>query len=175
MLPIWTAAHPMALLAVLNSFPFDFLARQKVAGLHLTYTHLRQIPLPAPTSLQTAVPWGSHARLIDWLEARSKYLSHTSNSLPRSDGRAITPWHEHERRLARSELDAALFHLYGMTRHEVDHVMETFPIVKRKDIAAHGEYRTKRLILQTYDAMAQAIETCVPYESPFDDLLTEDA
>ncbi|MDA4088087.1 hypothetical protein MHAS_02732 [Mycolicibacterium hassiacum DSM 44199] len=47
--------------------------------------------------------------------------------------------------------------------------METFPIVKRKDIAAHGEYRTKRLILEIYDAMAEAEKTGVPYVSPFDE------
>ena len=32
--------------------------------------------------------------------------------------------------------------------------METFPIVKRKDVKAHGEYRTKRVILEIYDEMA---------------------
>ena len=34
--------------------------------------------------------------------------------------------------------------------------MDTFPIVKRKDEAAHGEYRTKRVILEIYDAMHEA-------------------
>jgi len=47
----------------------------------------------------------------------------------------------------------------------VDYIMETFPIVKRKDIAAYGEYRTKRMILEIYDAMAKAMRTGVPYES----------
>jgi hypothetical protein len=32
--------------------------------------------------------------------------------------------------------------------------METFPIVKRKDEAAHGSYRTKEAILAVYDDMA---------------------
>ena len=31
--------------------------------------------------------------------------------------------------------------------------METFPIVKRKDETRYGEYRTKRVILEIYDAM----------------------
>ncbi len=44
-----------------------------------------------------------------------------------------------------------------------------FPIVKRKDIAEHGEYRTKRLILEIYDAMAEAERTGKPYQSPFDE------
>ena len=32
-------------------------------------------------------------------------------------------------------------------------MLETFPIVKRKDEQAHGEYHTKRVILDIYDAM----------------------
>lgn len=32
--------------------------------------------------------------------------------------------------------------------------METFPIVRRKDEAAHGGYRTKRVILEMADQMA---------------------
>ena len=33
--------------------------------------------------------------------------------------------------------------------------METFPIVKRKDEARHGSYRTKEAILEIYDEMAR--------------------
>jgi hypothetical protein len=47
------------------------------------------------------------------------------------------------------ELDAAYFHLYGIDRGDVDHIMETCLIVKRKDEARFGEYRTNRLTLQT--------------------------
>lgn len=46
--------------------------------------------------------------------------------------------------------------------------METFPIVKRKDLAGFGEYLTKRLILEAYDAMQNAIDTGVPYTSATD-------
>ena len=35
--------------------------------------------------------------------------------------------------LLRCELDAAYFHLYGIARDDVDYIMDTFPIVKRKD------------------------------------------
>jgi hypothetical protein len=37
------------------------------------------------------------------------------------------------------------------------------PIVKRKDEQAHGPYRTKRVILDIYDAMQQAMEAGAPY------------
>jgi hypothetical protein len=46
--------------------------------------------------------------------------------------------------------------------------METFPIVKRKDEAAHGEYRTKRVMLEIYDQMASAAETGQPYQTLLD-------
>jgi hypothetical protein len=68
--------------------------------------------------------------------------------------------------LLRAELDAAFFHLYGINRDDVDYIMETFPIVKRKDIAAHGTYRTKGTILDIYDAMAMARSASAEYQSP---------
>jgi hypothetical protein len=77
-------------------------------------------------------------------------------------------WDEERRFLLRCELDAAFFHLYGIEREDVDYIMETFPIVKRKDEKAHGEYRTKRVILGIYDAMRRAMETGVPYQGAVD-------
>ncbi len=37
-------------------------------------------------------------------------------------------------------------------------IMDTFPIVKRKDEAKHGHYRTKTRILEIYDEMAEAMK-----------------
>jgi hypothetical protein len=47
-------------------------------------------------------------------------------------------------------------------------MLETFPIVRRKGEQAHGEYRTKRVILDTYDAMQQAMEAGTPYHTRLD-------
>ncbi len=46
--------------------------------------------------------------------------------------------------------------------------METFPIVKRKAEQKYGGYRTKRVILEIYDAMAEAIRTGKPYRALLD-------
>ncbi|WP_199847832.1 hypothetical protein [Streptomyces dysideae] len=77
-------------------------------------------------------------------------------------------WDEQRREVLRAELDAAFFHLYGLDRDDVDYVMETFPIIKREDIAAHGTYRTKDLILDIYDRMAEAQRTGTPYQTLLD-------
>ena len=57
------------------------------------------------------------------------------------------------------------FHLDGVGRDDVDYIMDTFPIVRRKDEAAHGEYRTKRLILERYDALSEATASGSEYQT----------
>jgi hypothetical protein len=77
-------------------------------------------------------------------------------------------WDAERRFLLRCELDAAFFHLYGIERDDVDYIMDTFPIVRRHDEQAHGEYRTRRVILEIYDAMARAMQTGQPYQTRLD-------
>ncbi|HUT60573.1 MAG TPA: hypothetical protein VNA25_22235 [Phycisphaerae bacterium] len=62
----------------------------------------------------------------------------------------------------------SLLAAFPTPRDAVDYIMETFPIVKKKDIKAHGAYRTKDAILEIYDAMAEAIATGQPYHTRLD-------
>ena len=104
-------------------------------------------------------------------------------------------WDEERRFLLRCELDAAFFHLYlpaeksgdwrpadGETaedlarlkqsfptpRDAVAYILETFPIVRRRDEEKHGEYRTKRVILEIYDAIQESIRSGQPYQTRLD-------
>lgn len=150
-MPIALAGHQRLLQAVWSSFVFDFVARQKVGGTHMTYAYLEQLATPRP-DLETA-----------WLHDGSSWWSSRVDWL-----QSARSWRSDRRMRVRTEIDAALFHVFGVERGDVDYIMETFPIVKRKDIAAHGEYRTKRLILEIYDDMAQAIADDAAYVSRFE-------
>jgi hypothetical protein len=77
-------------------------------------------------------------------------------------------WDDDRRFLIRCELDALYFRLYGLSRDDADCILDTFPIVRRKDEHQFGEYRTKRVILEIYDAMAEAERTGVPYQTRLD-------
>src|SRR5205823_5231864 len=77
-------------------------------------------------------------------------------------------WDRDRRAVLRAELDAVFFHLYGLGREDVDYVLGTFSVVRDRDVRVHGEYRTKRLILERYDALAEAIATHKPYETVLD-------
>jgi hypothetical protein len=119
-----------------------------------------------PTTYTQPCPWGSSPTsllphphsLHTWLLPRILALTYIAWDLSpfakdcSYDG---PPFRRNEERrfLLRCELDAAYFHLYGISRDDVEYVMETFPIVKRKDEAQHGEYRTKRVILRDFPAI----------------------
>lgn len=54
-------------------------------------------------------------------------------------------------------------------RDAVSYIMDTFPIVKRKDEEKYdGDYRTKRIILEIYDDMQEATRTGEPYQTRLD-------
>jgi hypothetical protein len=76
-----------------------------------------------------------------------------------SDGFPYPPfkWDEERRDRLRAELDAIYAHLYGLTREELVYILETFPIVKKKDIKKYGSYHTKELILKYYDEYTDKI------------------
>ena len=102
-------------------------------------------------------------------------------------------WDEERRCLLRAELDAAFFHLYlgsgewgvgnredskvgsesatpdsllPTPREAVAYILDTFPIVRRKDEQKYnGEYKTKTTILSIYDEMTKSIETGQPYQT----------
>jgi hypothetical protein len=72
---------------------------------------------------------------------------------------------------ARAELEAIVARdIFGLSRQEIDYIMDTFPIVKRHDMKQYGDFRTKLLILDIYDRMQQAMDTGEPYQTRLDPL-----
>jgi len=162
-----------ALLADFASFPHDYLVRQSLSGLHLSDYLVQQIATLPPHIYGRDASWDATEDCRCWLLPRVLELTYTAWDLEpfaRDCGYDGPPfrWDDERRFLLRCELDAAFFHLYGIERDDVDYIMETFPIVKHKDEAAHGEYRTKRVILEIYDEMAEATRTGIPYQTRLD-------
>ena len=63
---------------------------------------------------------------------------------------------------------AALTAHFPTPRDAVEYVLGTFPIVRRNDEQRHGEYRTKRVILDVYDALQEARASGRPYRTRLD-------
>lgn len=159
--------HVRDLSALASTFVFDYVARQKISGSDLKIFRLKQLPVPPPSVFSTGCAWDESNSLTEWLGPRVAELASTSNDL----GSAEVPvfsWATLRRDMMRGEIDAAFFHLYRIDRDDVEYILGTFPVVKRRDVAQHGSYRTKELILDVYDHMAEAIESGEPYQTILD-------
>ncbi|WP_300591173.1 DNA methyltransferase, partial [Microbacterium sp.] len=173
-LPIATSAFQgWILIAVLSSFAFDFVARPKVGGSHINFFIANQLPVLPPTAFEGSVAWSSPTSRVSWISSRVAELAYTSWSMSDwatkiGDRGAPFIWNPERRRHLRAELDAAFFHLYGVHRADVDYMLDTFPIVRRRDEAEFGEYRTKRLIVENYDRMQECIDTGTEFVSTLD-------
>lgn len=147
----------MLWLAAANSFVVDFLARKKVS-LTMTNTILDSLPLP---KLPPDVP--AVRRLVQLaaeLTCTAPEMASYWNMLAR-DGWLASPWppsdasDDSAREIRRAEIDAIVaVHVYGLAVEQVSYVLDTFPIVRRRDEALHGEYRTKRLVLEKCDTVS---------------------
>ncbi|WP_067135661.1 Eco57I restriction-modification methylase domain-containing protein [Microtetraspora malaysiensis] len=147
-------------LAAINSFAYDYMAKLKTPGQHFNVTIMSQTPIPEIRNFLME-DFSPHVAELTYT---NKHMKPWASALG-YDGMHFI-WDEERRALIRAELDAAFFHLYGVARDDVDYIMETFPIVKRKDEAKFGEYRTKLLILEVYEAMQDAIDGGKPYRTP---------
>ncbi len=152
----WLLALPRqgrhSLQATWSSFALDYCARQKIGGTSMKFFTFMQLPVPRPESFEDRSMLDRSA--AHWISLR----------VDRLNGWIADP---DERARVRAELDAWMFHIYGLGRDDVLYVLDTFPIVKRKDEAAFGSYRTKELILAAYDALAEAEASGTPYCAPW--------
>ena len=152
MLPNAAGSARGLLRGAMSSLCFDYVTRQNIGGTNLSFFLIEQLPVPAP---------GSGVEALRFEDSQESWLARTTELL---DLHRLAP---ERARLARAELDAYFFHLYGVSRADAEYMLGTFPITKSKDVDQHGEFLTQRLALRAYDAMTQAIESRQPYVSPF--------
>lgn len=167
MLPTHSPIAVAALIATQSSLVFDFVARQKIGGAHMNLYAWKQLPVPTPETLEPHLPF-IVPRVLELV-----YTAYDMTPLARDLGDEGEPfrWNEDRRAQLRAELDAFFFRLYGIDdRNDVDYILETFQTetggLKHNEIKAHGEYRTKRLVLTEYDRMVAADAAGAPYASP---------
>ncbi|WYL93593.1 MAG: DNA methyltransferase [Gloeotrichia echinulata IR180] len=153
----------LCLFANINSLVFDFVAKQKVAGTHLKFFTMRQLPV-LPPELYTAED-------IKFISRRVLELVYTTWDMQPFakdmgyDGEPFGAKAQLRTALLRAELDAYYAKLYGLTRDELRYILdpadvygedfpsETFRVLKNNEIKQFGEYRTRRLVLEAWDRM----------------------
>lgn len=159
--------------AVWSSLICDYVVRQKLSGSGMSYFIVNQLACPAPETFDQPASWQDGGTLGEWVLPRVLELSYTSYRIAAyardlgDDGPPFR-WDPARRELIRAELDAAMFHVYGLARAETEHVLDSFFVVRKYEQRDHGEFRTKRLVLAAYDALADAIRTGTAYRTALD-------
>lgn len=161
-LPVGHQAKEAALLlANMSSLVLDYSARMKVGGLNFNFFIFKQLPIIEPT----------HYSPDDRSFILPRVVSLTCNAedmrpfLKEVDpNRDIVVFDEGERAKVQAELDAYYAKLYGLSREELQFVLEpesikpgypseTFSVLKRNEEREFGEYRTQRLVLEAWDKL----------------------
>ena len=152
----------MIWLALANSFCMDFIARKKVS-LNMTYSIMDTFPFPRlplgdpvvdklmPLSMRLSCV-GEEMR--DYWIKLSNYGWVVAVPLSESPPSYTDP---NDRLDALAQIEAVVAReIFGLSREEIEYVLDTFPIVRESDIETYGDYRTKLLILEHYDATTSA-------------------
>jgi len=146
------------LLANLNSVVLDYVARQKVGGVHLNFFVVYQLPILPPDAYTDKCPWNRGQTLQKWISDRVLKLTCTADDmkpLAKAAGfkKEVHKWKAPERVQLQAELDAAYFVLYGIDRADVSYILDTFSGTRRRDVAETGKYRTCELIIEAFDEL----------------------
>jgi len=170
----------------LNSLAFDYAVRQKIGGTNLTYNYVNQLPVLPPSFYGAADVAYVASRVLELV-----YTAHDMRPLADALRTSASPiaalvptepyrWDEARRALLRAELDAWFARAYGLTRDELRYILdpadvhgpdfpgETFRVLKEKETAKFGEFRTRRLVLEAWDRLmsAQTVGVVAPTLAP---------
>jgi len=125
------------LLANLNTLAYDYVCRQKIGGVNLSYFIIEQIATFSPDFYAQRCGWTKKQTLEKWISDRVLKLTCTSNDvIPLAQAAGFDPpvhkWNLSERLDLMAQLDAAYFLLYGIDRKDVEYILSTFAGLRKE-------------------------------------------
>ncbi len=147
------------LYANMNAFALDFVLRQKLQGQNLNWYILEQLPVITPAAFEQTFGKGKRKQTFAaFIRNEVLALTYTAHDLAPfardmgyvdAAGQVLPPFVfdplDRAHRMAR--LDAVFMHLYGIHLEDAAYILNTFPIIRERDTAAHGRFITLDLIL----------------------------
>jgi hypothetical protein len=148
------------LLANLNAFVLDYVARQKIGNVNLNFFLIEQFPILLPDAYAARCPWDKRKTLETWISERVLKLTCTANDMkPLAEAAGMDPpvhkWNEGERAELMAELDAAYFLLYGIEREDVEYILSTFAGARKTQDGLFDNLTAAQRVLTAYDGLRQ--------------------
>ena len=143
------------LYANLASLVFDYITRLKLHNNDLSHFVIEQLPTIAPTKYNISLK-----KKITNTVLRLTYITYNLKDFAKDLGYIEEPfeWNLDEREKLRAELDAIYAHLYNIEKDDLVYILDTFKVLKRKEIIKFEEYKTKKLVLDAYDKFSKQKE-----------------
>lgn len=143
------------LLGNLNAFAYDYICRQKIGGVNLSYFIINQIPTFHPDFYKQKCPWNKKQTLEKWISDRVLKLTCTSNDMiPLAKAASLKPlvhkWNPEERLDLQAQFDAAFFILYGIKQDDVEYILSTFSGIRKEPESMFNTSNTLDRILKHY-------------------------
>ena len=153
----------LCLLGNLNSVAYDYVVRQKIGGVTLNFFIVKQIPTLPPDAYDDKCPWDKKQTLEKWISERVLKLTCTANDMiPLAEAAGfkekVHKWKTPERAQLRAELDAAYFHLYGISRDDAEYILSTFSGMIDDDGPKLVANSAASEILEAYDLLASSMK-----------------
>lgn len=159
---------------MMSSLVFDFVAKQKAGGNHMSTFIIKQLPVIPYTDIDNETQWLIIKRVIKlcyfnhdldgWAEELWAELNEAQrNEVPELGKLDPYVYDVNTRHILQSELDAIFAHLYGLNTDDLKYILdpedvcgpgcinETFRVLKDNEIRKYGEYRTKRLVMEAWE------------------------
>jgi hypothetical protein len=167
MLPRVVPPFAAALIAAQSSLVFEYVARQKVDGPVVRPVHWKQLPVPAPDTLEPHLPF---------IVPRVLELVYTSSDMGPfardldDCGEDPFAWDPNRRASLRAELDAFFFRVYGIDgRDDVAYIIDTLQAGadgrERGESQDGDSRRAREQVLAVYDGMTEADAAGAEYET----------
>ena len=162
------------LLGIMSSLTFDYVARQKNGGKHMSTFIAKQLPLLTPDQIPSAMQLQIVKRVAElcyfnhdmdgWASELWEEMSEEQRSeLPQLGAQQPWIYNPERRAILQAELDAIFAYLYGLNTEDLRYILdpedvcgkgcinETFRVLKDNELRQYGEYRTKRLVLEAWN------------------------
>jgi len=165
------AREVACLLANLNSFVYDFICRQKIGNITLNWYIVKQTAICAP-ELYNQIHIDGQS-LLEWISSRVASLTYTSHDmrnwgLDLGFSKEPYPWELERRRRSSVELDALFFVLYGATKKEAFHILDTFPIIRSDETKKYGSYLLAQQITDAMTGIRQKLTNQLDNAAPIE-------
>lgn len=162
------------LLGMMSSLTFDYVARQKNGGKHMSTFIAKQLPLLTPDQIPSTTQWQIVKRVAElcyfnhdmdgWAAELWEEMNEEQRAaLPQLGAQQPWIYNPERRAVLQAELDAIFAHLYGLNTEDLVYILdpedicgkgcinETFRVLKDNEVRQYGEYRTKRLVLEAWN------------------------